>query len=130
VNAKTGETTEPANEVFCAYKLNNSGGVGKVNNLAKKGFNIFLPGVGKWKPPEELDFERMSAWSSEERMLFLKERDKWWFNNPKPPSADQLKNGYLRFEVKKTKQKTQGKEYSAQHIVEIADVGRLLDSLT
>jgi hypothetical protein len=130
VNAKTGNTTEPASEVFCVYRLHNSGSTAQLKNLTKKGFEIFLPGNGDWSPPEELNLERMSLWPSEERMLFLKERDKWWFNNPKPPSADQLKNGYLRFEVKKTKQRTKGIQYSAQHIVEIADMKRLLGSLT
>jgi hypothetical protein len=131
VNAKTGETTEPGSEVFCNYKIHNSGEkVAQISNLRKKGFEIFLPGVGDWVPPADLDLERMSVWSSEERMSFLKERDKWWFNNPRPPSADQLKNGYLRFEVKKIKQKTKKHQYSAQHIVEIANMGRLVDSLT
>lgn len=131
VDAKTGKTTEPASEVFCEYLIHNSPDKSNdVGLMKKKGYEIFVPNSDEWKKPDELDFEKMSTMTSEERMSLMKERDKWWFNNPRPPNIENLKTGYLRFEVKKTKQKVQRKEYSAQHVVEIAGLKRLEDSLT
>lgn len=131
VDAKTGMTTEPASEIFCEYTLHNSKDRSNdIEIVAKKGYEIFVPNADGWVPPPPLDFDQMALWSSEERISHLKERDKWWFNNPKPPNIDGLKNGYMRFEVKKTKQKVKRKEYSAQHVIEIANWKRLEDSLT
>jgi hypothetical protein len=131
VDAKTGRTNEPASEIFCEYLIHNSPGKNKdVSLMKKKGYEIFVPNSDEWEKPPALDFEKMSLMTSEERMGYMKERDKWWFNNPRPPNIENLKNGYLRFEVKKTKQKVQRKEYSAQHVIEIAKMKRLEDSLT
>lgn len=131
INAKTGKTTEPASEIFCDYLIHNISKKSKeIEKITKKGYEIFVPQNKKWKPPEEINYEEISNLSSEERQLFLKERDKWWFDNPKPPSVEDLKNGYLRFEIKKTDQKIYQKKYSAQHVVEIADIDRLKKSLT
>lgn len=131
VDAKTGRTNEPASEIFCEYLLHNSPEKNKdVSLVKKKGYEIFVPNSDEWEKPPALDFEKMSRMTSEERMGYMKERDKWWFNNPRPPNIENLKNGYLRFEVKKTKQKVQRKEYSAQHVIEIARTKRLEDSLT
>lgn len=131
VDAKTGKTTEPACEIFCEYVLNNSSEKSNdIEMIAKKGYKIFLPNSIPWTPPPEINFEEISSINSEERMLVMKERDKWWFNNPKPPDVNDLKKGYLRFEIKKTKLKVNRKEYSAQHIIEIANIDRLFRSLT
>ncbi|NBT57450.1 hypothetical protein EBT16_01580 [bacterium] len=131
VDAKTGKTTEPAAEVFCSYKIHNSKEKScEVEVVPKSGYEIYIPSASSWNPPEELDFEKMAEMTSEERQAALKSRDKWWFNNPRPPDAENLKSGYLRFEVKKTKQKVGRREYSAQHIVEIASLSRLENSLT
>jgi hypothetical protein len=130
VNAKTGKTTEPATEIFCAYLLHNSKEKDRqIDIIPKKGYEIYLPRCESWNPPPDINFEELATFSESERQLFLIERDKWWFNNPKPPSVEDLKNGYLRFEIKKTKQKIQKKEYSEQHIIEIAEWKRLEDSL-
>jgi hypothetical protein len=130
VDAKTGRTTEPASEVFCCYKIhNNKERACDVDVLEKVGYELYLPDASGWSPPEEMDFEKIARLESEERQNLLKERDKWWFNNPRPADAENLKSGYLRFEVKKTKQKTGKREYSAQHIVEIASLSRLENSL-
>lgn len=131
VDAKTGKTTEPASEVFCNYKIYNEEGKDRdIIFISKKGFKIFVPNKINWSPPKPLNFEELGAMSSEERQLALKERDKWWFENPKPHDLDNLKNGYMRLEIKKTNQKIKRKEYSAQHIIEIATWNRLKESLT
>jgi hypothetical protein len=131
VNAKTGKTTEPASEIFCLYKVHNEEGRScDVEVVLKKGYEIYIPNSSSWNPPEELNFEKLAGMNSEERQAVLKSRDKWWFNNPRPPDAENLKSGYLRFEVKKTKQKISRREYSSQHIVEISLISRLEKSLT
>lgn len=131
VDAKTGRTNEPASEIFCEYLLHNSPERSNdVDMIKKRGYEIFLPNSSDWREPEGLDFEKLSLMTSEERISLMKERDKWWFSNPKPADIENLKNGYLRFEVKKTKQKVQRKEYSAQHVIEIAGLKRLTESLT
>jgi hypothetical protein len=131
INAKTSKTTEPGVEIFCSYRINNSFDKFRVlEKIPKKGFEIFLPQNTSWKPPPEIDYKNLSNLSSEERQKLMHERDKWWFNNPRPPCAEDLKNGYLRFEIKKTDQKIYGKNYSSQHVVEIADIEKLKKSLT
>jgi len=131
VDAKTGRTTEPAKEVFCGYGLFNSPDRLSAVELVKgRGYSVWLPRATGWKPPDPLDFGGMAEWSSEKRTEFLKERDAWWFNNPRPPDAEDLSRGYLRFEVKVTDLKAGRRKYSAQHIVEISSVDRLSASLT
>lgn len=131
INAKTGKTTEPASEIFCNYRVHNSAESDpSIEKINKKGYEIFLPQLRNWTGPSDINYEELSNLTSEERQLFLQERDNWWFSNPKPPSAENLKNGYLRFEIKKTDQKIYRKTYSAQHIIEISDMARLTDSLT
>lgn len=130
VDAKTGKTTEPAAEIFCNYTLLNSGERTRdVELVPRKGFNVFLPRTD-WSPPEPVDYELISQMESTERLAYLKDRDKWWFNNPRPADAENLKVGYLRFEVKRTKEKTGRRVHSTQHMVEIAEMGRLVSSLT
>lgn len=131
VDAKTGKTTEPASEVFCSYKVHNCKDKScEVEIVPKSGYDIYIPSASSWSQPEELDFNKLAEMTSEERQTIMKNRDKWWFNNPRPPDANNLKAGYLRFEVKKTKQKVGRREYSAQHMVEIASLSRLENSLT
>lgn len=131
IDAKTGRTTEPAKEVFCLYEVHNS--TEKTNDVevvGEKGYSLWLPKASMWSPPAEIDFDSMADWTEERRSEFLKERESWWFNNPRPPDADNLSRGYLRFEVKKKDLKMGRRKYSAQHIVEISKIGSLLDSLT
>jgi hypothetical protein len=129
VDAKTGKTTEPASEIFCVYELFRGEEFAEVEVIPRKGFLIKTP-KSDWTGPEQIDYQKIGQMSSSDRQSYLKERDKWWFNNPKPQDIENLQNGYLRFEVKKMKQKTGGRSHSAQHVVEIADVSRLRDSLT
>jgi hypothetical protein len=130
VDAKTGKTTEPAAEIFCNYTLTNGEStLADVELVPKSGFRISLP-KSNWSPPEPIDYELLSSLESAERIVRLKDREKWWFNNPKPPDAENLRlSGYLRFEVKKTKQKTARRVHSTQHVVEISDIERLEESL-
>jgi hypothetical protein len=131
IDAKTGRTTEPAREVFCSYDLFNSEEKSRmVECAANRGYSVWIPRTTGWTPPDPIDFEEMAGWSSERREEFLKERDAWWFGNPRPPDAEDLSRGYLRFEVKVTDLKVGRRKYSAQHIVEISSVRRLVESLT
>lgn len=131
VDAKTGKTTEPAKEIFCRYDvLNIEEKTGDISLLDGVGYQIWLPKASSWTPPPPIDFEAMSTWTEEKRAEFLKERDAWWFSNPKPPDAEDVFRGYLRFEVKKQGLKIGRRSYSAQNIVEIASTNRLVESLT
>lgn len=131
VDAKTGKTTEPAKEIFCWYEVLNV--ADKTNEIAlidSRGYQVWLPRASSWRPPPPINFEAMADWTEEKRADFLKERDLWWFNNPRPPDAEDVFRGYLRFEVKKQGLKIGKRSYSAQNIIEIASTNRLIDSLT
>jgi hypothetical protein len=131
IDAKTGRTTEPAKEVFCGYELFNSAGKPAAVEFVKgRGYSVWLPRATGWSPPEPIDFGEIAGWTGERRAELLKERDAWWFNNPRPPDAEDLSRGYLRFEVKVSDLKAGRRKYSAQHIVELSSVGRLKASLT
>jgi hypothetical protein len=129
VDAKTGRTTEPANEIFCHYKLNNLKEVDReIGILPGKGYEIFLPHCSSWSPPPDLDYEKISTWPSEERIALMKEMDRWWFSNPRPPDASDIGRGYLRFDTRRT-EGTGRKSHQEQHVVEIAKWERLIGSL-
>lgn len=131
VDAKTGRTTEPAKEVFCSYEVVNTGqGQGDVLPIEGRGYRLWVPSASSWSPPPEIDFGAMADWSSERRGEFMKERDMWWFNNPRPQDAENLSRGYLRFEVKKQGLKIGRRAYSSQHMVEMSAESRLRGSLT
>lgn len=132
IDAKNGKTTEPAKEVFCFYELfGKNEGPGKVEpNKMSGGYSIWLPNANEWSPPDALDFEALSRMEQEQRDKILKQRDVWWFNNPKPPDMSNIKRGYLRFECKIKNLNIGKRNYSAQHVVEISSIERLLSSLT
>jgi hypothetical protein len=131
VDAKTGKTTEPAKEIFCAYEIDGvSDGPGDVEPLEGIGFRMALPRASGWSPPEEMDFDKMALWTSEMREDFLKKRDAWWFNNPKPMDVSDLTNGYIRFDIKKQGMRLGRRKYSVQHVVELSSVRRLDGTLT
>lgn len=128
VDAKTGRTTEPAKEIFCTYRLCNSEHTQReVRIMPRKGYEIFIPKNSAWKPPPSPDYEKMAVWPSEERMAFMREVEKWWFSNPRPPDSENLKSGYLRFECRKNEQRP--KPHQQQHVVEISLWDRLYGSL-
>lgn len=128
INAKTGKSTEPAREIFCNYVLHNSREKEReVKVMPKKGYEIFLPKCSGWVPPPESDYEKMALWPSEDRIAYVREMERWWFSNPKPPDAEDLRRGYLRFEVRKTESRP--KQHSEQHVVEISFWKRLAESL-
>lgn len=129
VEAKTGRTTEPANEIFCLYRLHNLKDTDReVRILPRKGYEIFLPHTSSWEPPPAADYEKMSVWPSEQRMALMREVEKWWFLNPRPPDASDVGRGYLRFDIRRTEGKG-NKSHQEQHVVEISTWGRLMDSL-
>lgn len=129
VEAKTGRATEPANEIFCVYRLHNlKESEREIRVLPRKGYEIFLPHASSWTPPPELDYEKISVWPSEERMALMKEVDRWWFSNPRPPDASDVARGYLRFDIRRSEGSGK-KSHQEQHVVEISVWSRLLDSL-
>lgn len=129
VEAKTGRTTEPANEIFCLYRINNlEGSERDVKILPRKGYEFFLPHCSSWKPPPAPDYEKMSVWPSEDRVALMKELDRWWFSNPRPPDASDVGRGYLRFDIRRSEGKG-NKHHQEHHVVEISTWPRLLDSL-
>jgi hypothetical protein len=129
VDAKTGKTTEPAKEVFCHYVLHNSGSLEReVKIIPKKGYEIYLPKSSAWGPPPQVDYEKISTWPSEERIALFKEMERWWFSNPKPHDAENLRRGYLRFETKRV-EAGKKKNHNEQHVIEIAFWQKLVDSL-
>lgn len=130
VDATTGKTSEPGYEIFCRYKIKNENKQREVKIINKKQYEIYLPNKTNWKPPAKLDFEKLSFMESKQRMNFLKKRDKWWHENPKPHDVHNLKNGYMRFEVKKNKRKIKDVQYAIQHIVEIREENNFKKSLT
>lgn len=131
VDAKTGRTSEPANELFCAYRVFNSPDrSGDVECEEGVGFSVWIPRPAEWKPPKEIDFGELASWDEARRAEFLKERDAWWLANPRPMDVQNLVSGYLRFEVKKKDLKVGRRKYSVQHVVEISSVSRLVGSLT
>lgn len=132
VDAKTGETTEPAKEIFCHYKIQNTKEYEKnVEIIRRKGYEIFLPQLNDWKTPSDVDFEKLSTMTTEERTEFNKKRDQWWKKNPKPPSIDDLiSSNYLRFEVKVLKQSIDKYQCAVQHVIEIKNIDNLEKTLT
>ena len=130
VNASTGNTTEPAKEIFCAYELSLSDGGPGFIEPNDKGYHVKVPKASQWRPPKKIDFESLASLSAEERALFLKSRDNWWFNNPKPMDVEELAKGYVRFDLKQTELKIGRRKYSSHHVVEISSMRRLEDSLT
>lgn len=132
VDAKTGETTEPAKEIFCNYKINNTKEYEKnVEIIRRKGYELFLPQLNTWQPPEKIEFDKLSQMTSEERIEYNKKRDLWWKKNPKPLTIEDLvKSGYLRFEVKVLKQSIDKYQCAVQHVIEIKTIEDLESSLT
>jgi len=130
VEAGTGITSEPGQEIFCRYKIKNENKQREIKIVNKKQYEIYLPNKTNWKPPIDLDFEKISLMKSEERVVFMKKRDKWWHENPRPQDINNLKNGYLRFEIKKTKRKINDIRYAVQHIIEIREENEFKKSLT
>jgi hypothetical protein len=129
VEAKTGKTTEPGNEIFCRYKLHNSKDQEKeIKIMPRKGYEIFLPHCSSWSPPTDFDYEKISVWPSEERVALMKEIDRWWFSNPRPPDASDIAKGYLRFDLRRTDRKGK-KSHQEQHVIEISTWDRLTGSL-
>jgi len=129
MDAKTGRTTEPAREVFCSYKVfNSTDKINAVESTGRRGYSIWLPRSDGWSPPEAIDFGALAGMDKDQRARFLEDRDRWWFNNPRPMDADDLSRGYLRFEIKIRDLKVGRRKYSAQHIVEMSSMDRLLES--
>lgn len=128
VDAGTGRTTEPGEELFCLYRLNNSKNSDRdVIMIPRLGYEIFLPGKSGWALPK-FDAEKIAEWPSERRMPFLREVENWWFLNPKPHDMESLKKGYMRFEVKKNSGKDSGSP-PEHHVIEVADIDRLIRTM-
>lgn len=127
VDAATGKTTEPGEEIFCLYRINNSKNSNRsIELLPRLGYEVFVPENSGWSLPK-FDTDKISEWSSEKRMSFLREVEEWSFMNPKPHDIANLKNGYMRFELRKNI--GESNKNPEHHVVEIAEISRLAKSL-
>jgi len=143
-----GKTTEPCEEVFCKYRidnddqrkptvrgLRNSDGIGN-------GYWINLPQLPEdWKELPDLDMEAIAELSEQERKRVFEMRDEWFAKNPTPPNGNFLldhkeKGGeYLRFELKMSAKMTtpiadlSKMKILVSHLVEIKTFSRLEKSL-
>jgi hypothetical protein len=97
---KGGKTSEPANEVFCNYRIANK--EGPLATAYENGYDINLPQL-----PD--DYEVPSKPTNEEwRKMSFEDREKWYADNKLLMTIDNLRdiddNGgeYLRIEEQKT----------------------------
>ena len=102
LNAANGKTSEPAREIFSKYTIYNDSNSNPSVNLYKNYYEIFLPQIGNWKPPPEIDYKKLSEMTLQQRFVFEQNRNIWWERNPKPPCLESmLENKSIKFEVKK-----------------------------
>jgi hypothetical protein len=103
LNIDNGKTSEPAREIFCAYVLYNDSKTDCFIDMSKNGYEIFLPQKKEWKPPEPVNFEKLSQFDYQKRLLFEKKRNLWWERNPMPPCLEfLLESKNLNFEIRKS----------------------------
>lgn len=133
INPKNAKTTEPAMEIFCEYELENTQEEFGDVKFTSSGYKIFLPNP-KWKLPKSIGLEELSSLSEEERKVYEKKRDKWWKDNEKPMSTNNLKTSkYFRIQIKKLDQifdKIENCLVDIQHTIEIKTIESLEKSLT
>lgn len=144
----TGKTTEPAEEVFCRYRLDNDESrKPSVRGLRSSdghgtGYWINLPQLpADWQDLPPIDVDQLGEMSSQERQRFCELRDQWFKKNPTPPNGNFLRDvgdrggEYLRFEMKMSaKMNSQTVDLSklkilVSHSVEIKTLDRLEESL-
>lgn len=144
----TGKTTEPAEEVFCRYRLDNDKSrKPSVRGLRSDeghgiGYWINIPQLPEdWKDLPPIDYNQLGEMSAEERKRFCELRDQWFKKNPQPPSGESLRDHkdkggeYLRFEMKMSaKMNSQEVELSklkilVSHSVEIKTLAKLEESM-
>lgn len=132
INPKNAKTTEPALEFFCEYEIQNTKEEFGDVIFFEKGYKILLPNP-KWKPPKKMNLEDLVSLSEKERINYEKKRDKWWKENPRPMSLENLnKSKYFRTQIKKLDQIFDDLEnclVDVQHTIEIKTVESLISSL-
>ena len=122
--AEQGMTSEPAQEVFCAYELTNGGGE-RIVNPTSDGYKVIIPLKTDYMLPTLTDEE----W----RKLDKEEQNLWYERRVIPISAKNLldyKDGgseYLRFRYK-TNYSTKNKQPTF-HFIEIKKIEDLLDTI-
>lgn len=133
INSKNSKTTEPALEFFCEYKIHDTKEQFSDIKFNKKGYEIFLPNP-KWKDHKKIKIEDLASLSEKERSDYEKKTSKWWKENPKPMSIENLINSkYFRTKIKKLDQKIDKLSdclIDIQHTIEIKSIDCLKNSLT
>jgi hypothetical protein len=118
---KTGKSTEPANEVFCNYKISVKNG--PLAMCVENGYDINLPPRNKSKKPTDDEWKQMSDDEKES-----------WYNDNQTNNVDNLRdisdNGseYLRLEEQKTMIVSENLIVSVVHILEIKKIEDLENS--
>lgn len=142
-----GKSTEPAEEIFCKYRINNDKGKRATvkalqdNDKNPIGYWINLPQLpNNWKPVQELNLDYVAKITSEERIKIMDLRDVWLSNNSAPLNGTFLLDpqdkgaGRLRFEIKMNgKLEFNSHEKSKvliSHLVDIKTIDSLKESLT
>jgi len=117
-----GNTSEPAEEVFCKYKISINNKKESVS-ISKNGYTINFPKLPNNYEEKKLSDERASKMTEEQV-------EKWYKENPKLPNINELyKNGETHFK-KHTKKKQKGKLTNLVHCVEVSKINKLTNTLT
>lgn len=129
LNAANGKTSEPAKEIFCKYTIYNDPKTTASIDLYKNHYEIFLPQKGNWKPPPDIDFEKLSQMTPQQRFVFEQNRNVWLERNPMPPCLESmLKSKSIKFEVKKVDDYNKIK-IAIRHTIQINSINLLKKSL-
>lgn len=122
-----GKTSEPAEEVFCKYTLNNKVGEASITKTKNNTYIINLPQV-----PE--NYRRPYLSDDDWRKMTNEQKNKWYEANPFPLSAKKLLNitdggcGELNFKLQQEIEFRQ-KRVDIIHLILIKDVKELDASL-
>jgi len=112
---KSGKTTEPANEVFCNYRIANKDG--PLVTASENGYDINLP-----RSPDDCETKPTNE---EWREMSFEDREKWYADNPSTMTIENLRDinddggEYLRIEEQKTLTLLPSGPTPIVHVVEI-----------
>lgn len=133
VNAVSTKTTEPAEEIFCEYKVSSNENCEKEEiTINRNGYSIILPEKSNNKKPREISFEFLSKMDIKERQYYERKRKRWLERNPEKISLELLlRTKSLRFKIKKLDKKFKKIDAIAdiQHSIAIKSIDVLINSL-
>lgn len=119
-----GNTSEPAEEVFCKYKLKVSDKKESVSTLKNgHGYSINFPKLSSDYKEQVLSKEQITTMSKEELA-------KWHKDNPKTSNVNDLVSEKEKTSFKQfVKRKQKGKMTNLIHCVELMSANKLLESM-